>query len=135
MRMLACYEDILKQKEKTSSRQTAVRNFLKPPSGTYALPRYCWAFDVTSQMTHVQFTWKCLLLMLSASANFCKFLIRIIVSLFLGQKILFVTALKIAFMGKFLFFCMYSFGYFPGIRLWFADVSEPSISSTFKGWK
>ena len=24
--------------------------------------------------------------------------------------------------------CMYSFGYFPGVRLWFADVSEPSIS-------
>ena len=29
---------------------------------------------------------------------------------------------------------MYSFGYFPGVRLWFADVSEPSISSIFKGW-
>ena len=28
---------------------------------------------------------------------------------------------------------MYSFGYFPGVRLWFADVSEPSISSIFKG--
>ena len=26
---------------------------------------------------------------------------------------------------------MYSFGYFPGVRLWFADVSEPSISSIF----
>ena len=25
--------------------------------------------------------------------------------------------------------CMYSFGYFPGVRLWFADVSESSISS------
>ena len=23
-------------------------------------------------------------------------------------------------------YCMYSFGYFPGVRLWFADVSEPS---------
>ena len=31
-------------------------------------------------------------------------------------------------------YCMYSFGYFPGVRLWFADVSEPSISSIFKGW-
>ena len=31
--------------------------------------------------------------------------------------------------------CMYSFGYFPGVRLWFADVSEPSISSIFKGWR
>ena len=30
--------------------------------------------------------------------------------------------------------CMYSFGYFPGVQLWFADVSEPSISSIFKGW-
>ena len=30
--------------------------------------------------------------------------------------------------------CMYSFGYFPGVRLWFADVSEPSISSIFRGW-
>ena len=30
--------------------------------------------------------------------------------------------------------CIYSFGYFPGVRLWFADVSEPSISSIFKGW-
>ena len=30
--------------------------------------------------------------------------------------------------------CMYSFGYFPGVRLWFADVSETSISSIFKGW-
>ena len=30
--------------------------------------------------------------------------------------------------------CMYSFGYFSGVRLWFADVSEPSISSIFKGW-
>jgi len=28
---------------------------------------------------------------------------------------------------------MYSFGYFPGIRLWFTDVSEPSIGSIFKG--
>ena len=27
--------------------------------------------------------------------------------------------------------CMYSFGYFPGVRLWFADVSEHSISSIF----
>ena len=31
-------------------------------------------------------------------------------------------------------YCMYSFGYFPGVQLWFADVSEPSISSIFKGW-
>ena len=31
-------------------------------------------------------------------------------------------------------YCMYSFGYFPGVRLLFADVSEPSISSIFKGW-
>ena len=31
-------------------------------------------------------------------------------------------------------FCVYSFGYFPGVRLWFADVSEPYISSIFKGW-
>ena len=23
--------------------------------------------------------------------------------------------------------CIYSFGYFPGVRLWFSDVSEPSI--------
>ena len=30
--------------------------------------------------------------------------------------------------------CLYSFGYFPGVRLWFADVSEHSISSIFKGW-
>ena len=30
---------------------------------------------------------------------------------------------------------MYSFGYFPGVWLWFADVSEPSISSIFKGLK
>ena len=30
--------------------------------------------------------------------------------------------------------CVYSFGYFPGVRLWFADVSEHSISSIFKGW-
>ena len=29
---------------------------------------------------------------------------------------------------------MYSFGYFLGVRLQFADVSEPSISSIFKGW-
>ena len=31
-------------------------------------------------------------------------------------------------------YCMYSFGYFPGVRLLFADVSEPSINSIFKGW-
>jgi hypothetical protein len=31
-------------------------------------------------------------------------------------------------------YCMYSFGYFPGVRLWFADVSKPSVSSIFKGW-
>ena len=31
-------------------------------------------------------------------------------------------------------YCMYSFGYFPGVRLWFANVSEPSIRSIFKGW-
>jgi hypothetical protein len=29
---------------------------------------------------------------------------------------------------------MYSFGYFPGVRLLYGDVSEPSISSIFKGW-
>ena len=38
------------------------------------------------------------------------------------------------FARKFKVFRMYSFGYFPGVRLWFADVSEPSISSIFKGW-
>jgi hypothetical protein len=26
------------------------------------------------------------------------------------------------------------FGYFPGVRLSFADVSEPSVRSIFKGW-
>jgi hypothetical protein len=31
-------------------------------------------------------------------------------------------------------YCIYSFGYFPGVRLWFADVSEPSVSSIFKDW-
>ena len=30
--------------------------------------------------------------------------------------------------------CLYSFGYFPDVRLWFADVSEHSICSIFKGW-
>jgi hypothetical protein len=30
--------------------------------------------------------------------------------------------------------CMYSFRYFPCVRLWFADVLEPSVSSIFKGW-
>jgi hypothetical protein len=30
--------------------------------------------------------------------------------------------------------CMFSFGYFPGVRLSFADVSEPSVRSVFKGW-
>jgi hypothetical protein len=30
--------------------------------------------------------------------------------------------------------CMFSFGYFPGVRLSFADVSEPSVRSIFKGW-
>jgi len=103
MRILSCYEDILKKKEKTSSRQTAVRNFMKPLSGTYASPLYCWTFDVTSQMTHIQLTRKCLLLKLFVRVNFCKFLIRMIVPLFLVQKILFVTSLKIAFVGKYLF--------------------------------
>jgi hypothetical protein len=31
--------------------------------------------------------------------------------------------------------CICSFWYFPGVRLWFADVSEPSVRSIFKGWK
>jgi len=53
--------------------------------------------------THLQFTRKCLLLKLFINANFCKFLIRMIVSLLLGQKLLFVTVLKITFMGKSLF--------------------------------
>jgi hypothetical protein len=30
---------------------------------------------------------------------------------------------------------MFSFGYFPGVRLSFADVSEPSVRSIFKGLK
>jgi hypothetical protein len=30
--------------------------------------------------------------------------------------------------------CMFSSGYFPGVRLSFADVSEPSARSIFKGW-
>jgi hypothetical protein len=29
--------------------------------------------------------------------------------------------------------CMFSFGYFPGVRLSFADISEPSVRSIFKG--
>jgi hypothetical protein len=29
---------------------------------------------------------------------------------------------------------MFSFGYFTGVRLSFADVSEPSVTSIFKGW-
>ena len=29
---------------------------------------------------------------------------------------------------------MYSFGCFPGVWLLYADVSEPSIGSIFKGW-
>jgi hypothetical protein len=29
---------------------------------------------------------------------------------------------------------MFSFGYFPGVRLSFADVSEFSVRSIFKGW-
>jgi hypothetical protein len=29
---------------------------------------------------------------------------------------------------------MFSFGYFPGVRLSFADVSELSVRSIFKGW-
>jgi hypothetical protein len=29
---------------------------------------------------------------------------------------------------------MFSFGYFPGFRLSFADVSEPFVMSIFKGW-
>jgi hypothetical protein len=28
---------------------------------------------------------------------------------------------------------MFSFGYFPGVRLSFADVSEPSVRFIFKG--
>jgi len=31
-------------------------------------------------------------------------------------------------------YCLCSFAYLPGVRLWFADVSEPSVSSIFKGW-
>jgi hypothetical protein len=31
------------------------------------------------------------------------------------------------------FFCILSFGYFPGVRMSFADVSEPSVRSIFKG--
>jgi hypothetical protein len=30
-------------------------------------------------------------------------------------------------------FCVYSFGYFPGVRLCFADVSERSVRSIFNG--
>jgi hypothetical protein len=30
--------------------------------------------------------------------------------------------------------CMFTFGYFPGVKLSFADVSEPSVRSIFKGW-
>jgi hypothetical protein len=29
--------------------------------------------------------------------------------------------------------CTFSFGYFPGVRLSFSDVSEPSVRSIFKG--
>ena len=31
-------------------------------------------------------------------------------------------------------YIMYSFGCFPGVWLLYADVSEPSIGSIFKGW-
>jgi hypothetical protein len=31
-------------------------------------------------------------------------------------------------------YCICSFGYFPGVIFWFADVSEPTISSIFRGW-
>jgi hypothetical protein len=32
------------------------------------------------------------------------------------------------------FICMFSFGYFPGVSLSFADVSEPTFRSIYKGW-
>ena len=31
-------------------------------------------------------------------------------------------------------YCIFSSGYFPGVKLFLADVSEPCISSIFKGW-
>ena len=31
--------------------------------------------------------------------------------------------------------CICSFGYLPGVRLWFADVSKPSVSSIFKAFE
>ena len=31
-------------------------------------------------------------------------------------------------------YCICSFGYFPGVSLRSADVSEPSVRSIFKGW-
>jgi hypothetical protein len=36
-------------------------------------------------------------------------------------------------LGKSICPCMFSSGYFPGVRLSFADVSEPSVRSIFKG--
>ena len=30
--------------------------------------------------------------------------------------------------------CICSFGYFTGVKLQLADVSEPCVSSIFKGW-
>ena len=80
------------------------------------------------------FKWEYPLLSIRSFSSFPRLLSRLPVTSIPPFIFPWINCCRRQFLSKFLAFCVYSFGYFPGVRLWFADVSEPSISSIFKGW-
>ena len=73
MRMHACYEEILEEKRRPSSLQTAVLNFLQSISGTFASPPVL--LDIADDDPHDLPTvkGKCFLLLYSFVCNFTFF--------------------------------------------------------------
>jgi hypothetical protein len=70
MGILACYEEILKEKQTTSP---VVLHFFKPSSGTYSSSHYCWTLERMNQVTCLQFNLKLLLVELFVMAHFSNF--------------------------------------------------------------
>jgi hypothetical protein len=59
MRILVCYEESLKEKKRSLSRQTSALGFVKSSSGTCTSPPVFWTLEMMRQINIVQFKRKC----------------------------------------------------------------------------
>jgi hypothetical protein len=62
VRMLACYKEILKEKNRFLSRQISVFASSSYLQGLVHHRQYCWSLEMMIQITGLQFKRKCLLL-------------------------------------------------------------------------